>query len=196
MFFLISTGTYLFIHLIMYLSWTPVGKLMIEGIQSRYFLISILFFVTSLTILGKNVMRSKKLVSLIILCVLSLSLLRSVYLRYYDYSYLYDEPTAHQLGNESSKIIIIADSKKLTKISLAFERQSEDLLFPLYYEIIDEASGETLRHGIFNINQEKSLENELKFRAIEGSRQVRLEVRNYKTKNNINLIIKSVTYLR
>ena len=78
----------------LYLTWTPVGNAVVDGVQGRYFLI--LFpFLMLFAIYFSKLFESKKLLQTILLFLFIFYVLFElsyvIYKRYYDYSYVYKD---------------------------------------------------------------------------------------------------------
>lgn len=87
----IAIGSYIIIQTAEYLTWSPVASKTIEGVQGRYLFIPFLFIIYGLVrlieIIGTK--KIKKVFFIIIVLMISINIIKSVYLRYYDYSGVY-----------------------------------------------------------------------------------------------------------
>lgn len=88
----IAIGTYIIIETSLYLIWTPLAGKIIDGVQGRYLFIPFLFLIYGLVRLIEFIgtKKTKIYFSVIVVLVVMISIVKSTYLRYYDYSSVYE----------------------------------------------------------------------------------------------------------
>lgn len=116
----IAVGSYIFILTSMYLIWTPIAAKTIEGPQGRYFFIPFLFFIYGvirfIEVVGLR--KSKYILGIFIFVIVTANIIKSIYLRYYDYSGVYsninelsfDEYRDYKSNNLIFRTIPVVDS--------------------------------------------------------------------------------------
>ncbi len=168
----IVIGSYVIIETSLYLTWTPVANKIIGGVQGRYFFILFLFFMYGIVRLIEIIgMKKMELIfSVIFVFVVSVSVIKSVYLRYYDYSSVYknineltlDGYKDYKNKNSGYELISITDNKFCENIGddkiggfviyLTNNRKENIYIKDIFkYEII---SGNKILHSGY-LNQEK-----------------------------------------
>ena len=117
----ITVGTYIIIHLGLYLAATKLAGETVTGVQGRYFFIPFLFLIYWLVRIIEifGIKKVKSIFIGIILLVISINTVRAVYLRYYDYSGVYsdinelslDDYKNYKKNNSKYKVIPVDNNR-------------------------------------------------------------------------------------
>lgn len=157
---IISMFVFIFLYIglsfgVMYFAWTPAASKVIGGVQGRYFLPVVPFFLFALSQLILNIgkEKSKKISFAIFIMIMFVSFMSITYKRYYDYSKLYQNQTElkenFDLINKTPKKIeevllnkeinmeISLTDKKFSGFQLMIKLPKEKIVVPYGYSIVN-----------------------------------------------------------
>ena len=163
------------IFLVQYIGWTTVALDIIQGVQGRYFLVLLPFFMFAIVqfalIIGKK--NFYALLAIIFSVFLVFDLVLNIYNRYYNYSYLYSdqgflEKNIKQLKiKNSSKLTIpirqqyylvenLSPDRKIGGFEFIFSSPSKVMKTPYEYYIKDGQCNKTYKKGFLDIENLQS----------------------------------------
>lgn len=166
-----------------YLTYSSVGSKIAIGVQGRYFLVLIPFFIFALTqlfLLLKQKGWHKIVLEGFLFIVIISGLIKSIYLRYYDYSLLfsnkgdlseiYEKSVKEKkdfnkvvLNQKMTYIIDLNTENKIGGFQLLVDNDDKKIFIPYRYEILDEKCKQKIYGGYFDqavIQQNKKIYQE------------------------------------
>lgn len=138
--------TYVEHLLIMYIAWTPVGRMLVQGVQGRYFISSLPLFIVVLSVLAGYILQHRKLAVSILGLGIILSILFSLHNRYYEYSNLFLDyedkiltlpKNSLQIDNPIQTTIHLDEKKSLGALKIYISSEPIAVTKPYKLSILD-----------------------------------------------------------
>jgi len=170
---------YLYLMILEYLSWTPVGNRVVLGIQGRYFLYLLPVLIWFLTF-GCYKIISRYLFLILILAAVLIAIFRVTINRYYNYSIITEKQTPFELTKINKQLKLVnLDKQQFWQTELNFLPQRTLTAIEIYirkpsklrdqsylYKLTDEKN-RILRMGFFREHDLKNGEYQIQIKLLK-----------------------------
>lgn len=145
-------GNYLYLMILEYLSWSPVGNHVVVGVQGRYFLYLLPILIWFLVLSFQKTV-SRYLILVLIVVSILLGIFGVTIKRYYDYSVVTEKQTAFDLTAIGSYQTAILDHQQVWQSEIEFLPERTLVAVEIYIQKPKKARGQSY---LFELTDEKA----------------------------------------